>query len=262
MIALTIDSEQWNCPLLEGEKAEENNTNDFSRKGNEILLDLLRKHNIKATFFITGFFAENEPQQVKKIASLGHEIACHGYNHHYRGNKNFDLEEDIKKAKKILEVIVGKKVIGFRAPQLQYSEDLLKILNRLGFKYDSSLHPTYLPGCYNNLDKPLRIFKPLNDSGILEIPLTVSPCRLPVSWMFMRIFGVNRTINSCKKSLEKGFNAVIYIHSWEFISIKSKLVPFYYKYHTGDTTTKLIEKFILSFKDRGITTLENLASHK
>ena len=203
MIALTIDCEQWNCPLLEGKSVKENDNTSFSKQGNAVLLDLLDKYNIKNTFFVTGFFAEKEQEQVKLIKKEGHEIACHGYNHYWRGNKNLDIRQEIIKSKKILENITQEKIKGFRAPQLQYSSELIKILDESGFQYDSSLHPLYLPGCYNNLNKPITIFKPPESRNIIEIPVSVSSFRLPISWVFIRVFGINRTIACCKKLLKK-----------------------------------------------------------
>jgi len=258
MIALTIDCEQWNCSLLEGKKVEENNDTSFSKRGNEVLLELLDKYNIKSTFFITGFFAEEEPAQVRLIKNKGHEIACHGYNHYYRGNKELNLREDIIKAKGILEKIIQEKIKGFRAPQLQYSKELIEILDDLGFKYDSSLHPLYLPGYYNHFGKPTEIFKPIKESNIIEIPLSVSPLRLPINWVFIRLFGINRVITSCKKLLKKEITPILHIHSWEFVEMKSKYVPFYYNYRTGNPFLKSIEKLILEFKNTPFVTLESL----
>lgn len=262
MIALTIDCEQWNCPLLEGKKVKENNDTSFSKKGNEVILDLFDKYNVKSTFFITGYFAEKEQGQVRLIQKQKHEIACHGYNHYWRGNKGLDIKRDIIKAKSILENIIKEKIKGFRAPQMRYSEKLIETLDDLNFKYDSSLHPCYLPGYYNNLFKPTKIFKPLKNRSIVEIPVSVSPLRLPINWVFMRLFGVNRTIACCKYLLRKKITPVLYFHSWEFVEMKSKYVPFYYNWRTGEPFEKNIEKIIREFKNESFITLENLISRK
>jgi len=221
MISLTIDCEQWNCPLLEGKRVEENNDTSLSRRGNEIVLKLLEKHNIKTTFFVTGYFAEREKAHIEKIKKQGHEIACHGYNHYYRNNKHLDIKGDIGRAKEVLESLIGENIKGFRAPQLQYSLELVKILDDLGFKYDSSLHPLYLPGCYNNLRKPIEIFKPIKNRHIIEIPISVSPFRLPINWAAIRLFGIKRTIASCEKLVKKKMTPVLYIHSWEFVNTQT-----------------------------------------
>ena len=45
------------------------------------ILETLQKHNVSATFFVQGKYAETYSESVLKIQSLGHEIACHTYSH-------------------------------------------------------------------------------------------------------------------------------------------------------------------------------------
>src|SRR4029078_3145037 len=47
----------------------------------ERLLSLLDEHHVKGTFCVLGWGADHVPQLIKRIAALGHEIACHGYSH-------------------------------------------------------------------------------------------------------------------------------------------------------------------------------------
>ncbi|MCF7844800.1 MAG: polysaccharide deacetylase family protein [Kiritimatiellales bacterium] len=262
MISLSIDAEQWNCPLLEGKDSEENKNTSYSREGNEILREIFGKHNIKSTFFVTGFFGEKEPSQIKQLHEDGHEIACHGYHHFWRGNKDLNIKEDVSKSKDVIGNIVNKQISGFRAPQLQYSDDLINALVDEGFLYDSSLNPTYIPGAYNNISQPTNIHKPLSGSNILEIPVAVSPFRLPTGWLFMRLLGINRTIRCCKSLLKKGIAPVIYFHSWELIKINSTEVPFYYTYRTGMPFAKDIDKLIQAFGSSAFTTTQHLALSK
>ena len=250
-ILLTIDCEEWNSPFLRGKKDPDHNTTFFSRLGNEKLLALFRKHNIKATFFITGVYAEREREDVQRIASEGHEIACHGYEHHYRG-RVFDIAADVRQGKKVLEKITGQKVLGFRAPQAQYSEDLLRILDKAGFEYDSSLHPAFLPGYYNYSSMPLQVHSPISGLKIREVPVAVMPgIRLPIVWMFMRLLGARYTQLGVNGLVKKGINPILYFHSWEFTSMNSKLVPFYFTWRTGDQFVNMLEKFIVLNKKKG-----------
>ncbi|MDL1957227.1 MAG: polysaccharide deacetylase family protein [Candidatus Desulfofervidus auxilii] len=258
MIAITVDCEQWNMPALRGKDVTENNNTEFSKKGNEILLKILKAFNIKATFFITGFFAKREKKQVKYIASEGHEIASHGYLHNYRINPNIDLKKDILKSKEILEEITGLKVVGFRAPQLQFSFKLLKVLAELGFNYDSSLHPAWLPGFYNNIKYPLSPYKPFN-LGIKEIPIGVVPhLRLPIGWLWLRNIGHWWTSIGIKLLLKKNIPVVIYVHSWEFTKIKSKYVPFYLTRNTGEKFCLEFIKLLERFKHYDFITLSEI----
>lgn len=49
--------------------------------GTNFLLDLLAEHQTRATFFILGWVAHNQPELVRRIVDAGHEISCHSYHH-------------------------------------------------------------------------------------------------------------------------------------------------------------------------------------
>ncbi len=252
MVSITIDCEEWNSPVLRGIKDKNHNNTSFSRIGNERLLKLFSKYEAKATFFITGYYASLEKENVKQILEEGHEVALHGYEHHYR-NRKFDVEKDIVKGKKVLEKITGEKVKGFRAPQVQYSLRLLEVLKKHGFQYDSSLHPAFLPGYYNNSNYPLRIH---NVNGLKEIPLAVMPkLRLPISWMFMRNLGVNYTQMGVNALVRKKINPVLYFHSWEFVRMPKSGLPSYLTRNTGLKFLKMLEKIV---KKNGSTRMDAL----
>jgi hypothetical protein len=101
----------------------------------------------KATFFVLGWIAERYPHLIKEIKDHDHEIACHGYGHqliYYQSEEEF--REDIRKAKIILEDIIGEEVIGYRAPSYSItnkSQWAFEVLMEEGFKYDSSIFPIH-----------------------------------------------------------------------------------------------------------------------
>src|SRR5262245_2014012 len=81
------------------------------------LLDLLDRHDARATCLTLGWIADRHPQMVRRIAAAGHEVASHGYGH----RRASDLEPeafaaDVRSSKHILEDIVGVPVVGYRAP--------------------------------------------------------------------------------------------------------------------------------------------------
>lgn len=255
MIAITIDSEQWNLAELRGRKDKEKDNISYSKEGNKRLLEIFKKYNINATFFISGFFAEKQKKQVLDIAK-NHEIACHGYNHFYRNNENLNLDEDVIKSKRILEKITKKQIRGFRAPQMQFSNELIKSLEKEGFKYDSSIHSAWLPGFYNNRKVSLKPFK---IGKVTEIPASASyKLRLPFCWMFMRNLPLAYSTRIVKNLLKKGIIPVIYVHSWEFFEVKSKILPFYITRNTGEKFCKKFEKFLDVFKDEKFVTMKEL----
>ena len=119
----------------------------------EMLLELLRKYNVTATFFTLGYIADQYPELIEKIVSLGHEIASHGYSHHdLRKISDEVLEDELKKSVASLEKISNEKVQGFRAPFFSISKHNLDKFNIIKkyFKYDSSIFPVKNPTIWNS----------------------------------------------------------------------------------------------------------------
>lgn len=82
-----------------------------------ILLNLLRKYDVKATFFIVGENAKEHPDLIKRMHAEGHQIGLH----HYRHLSNWFLfPHQIKKqcdmAAEVIEQIVGVRPIYYRPP--------------------------------------------------------------------------------------------------------------------------------------------------
>lgn len=112
-------------------------------------VDLLNRHEIKTTFFVLSELAEKIKEELKYAVSCGHEIACHGKTH----MRPLDMEvkafsAEITQAKLTLEDIIGKEVIGYRAPCYGIDDERYAAVKEVGFKYSSSRmdvpnHPLY-----------------------------------------------------------------------------------------------------------------------
>lgn len=82
------------------------------------VLDLLKKHDAKATFFLIGKYAEQHPELVKRIINEGHTIGNHTYSH----SKSFGffptnkVITELNKADETLKSILNKKTVLFRPP--------------------------------------------------------------------------------------------------------------------------------------------------
>jgi polysaccharide deacetylase family protein (PEP-CTERM system associated) len=108
-------------------------------------LDLLDRYNIKATFFVLGWIADQSPEIVKEVARRGHEIASRGYYHRtIRQMTPTEFREDLQRAREALERASGMKILGYRAAhRLSAPSDLwaLDVLAEEGYAYDSSFVP-------------------------------------------------------------------------------------------------------------------------
>ena len=230
-ICLTFDVEEFDLPKEYGISISEDEMNNVSLEGLKNILNLVNSFDVKCTFFVTTVFALKNKKLIKEMA-LKHEIGYHGYLHSDDYRVSFG---NLEKGKKELEKIIGKNVVGFRAPRMfGPKRDLLK---NLGFVYDSSYVPTYMPGRYNNFFGKREIF---NDS-IFVIPVTVLPLlRIPFIWFIFRNFGL-WFAKLCTYS-----NSYVnqYFHPWEFVDLKDYNVPFFVKRKTGDKCLNLLRKYI------------------
>ena len=133
-------------------------------------LDLLDQHDTKATFFVLGWIAEQNPALIREIVSRGHEVASRGFYH--RSLKNLtdeEFREDMRRTNRAIEDAGGQKVIGYRAAEklsFDKNEWILDVLADEGFVYDASFLPA------KKDEKAKRIAHQVHTSGkaIWEFP--------------------------------------------------------------------------------------------
>jgi peptidoglycan/xylan/chitin deacetylase (PgdA/CDA1 family) len=210
MIVLSFDIEEFDMPFEYGKSISFEDQMSISIEGTSLILDLLEKHQVKATFFSTVIFAINAPEIIKRIIKNGHEIASHSYYHSDFKVKHL-LESKVK-----LEEITNTKVIGFRMPRMQPVDE--KEIYKAGYSYNSSINPTYLPGRYNNFSKPRTYFK---QDGVWQIPASVSPIiRFPLFWLSFHNLPLWLYKIICSITFKKDNYLNIYFHPWEFTDLK------------------------------------------
>ena len=111
------------------------------------LLELFQEHGVRSTFFVLGWVAERFPALVKEIASLGHEVASHGYHHELVYSLTPEqFRHDVRRAKHTLEDAAGCEVRGYRAPSFTVTKASLWALDVLieeGHEYDASIFPIH-----------------------------------------------------------------------------------------------------------------------
>jgi polysaccharide deacetylase family protein (PEP-CTERM system associated) len=191
----------------------------------ERLLDILDRERIRATFFVLGWVAERHPSLVREIASLGHEIGCHGYGHQMISRlTREEFERDVTRAKAALEDATGRLVIGYRAPTFSVMRDTLwslDVLCEAGFRYDSSIFPI-LHDRYGIPDAPRfpHRMKAPNGCELTEFPLStvlVLGRRVPVAGGgYFRLFPYALTRRAIARiNAHEGQPAMIYLHPWE-----------------------------------------------
>src|SRR5262245_7079502 len=79
------------------------------------VLELLDRFNVKATFFVLGWIADQYPELVHLVAERGHEIASKGYYHRsIRGMTPTEFREDLARSREALERASRTRVFGYR----------------------------------------------------------------------------------------------------------------------------------------------------
>ena len=148
------------------------------------IMALEEKYDAKSIFYILtlnkgdldfNFKVEDLESELGNITDKGWEVGLHGGHNAYN-----DLDE-ITEKKKRLEKVLGKKVIGYRNHFLRFKvPDTYTLLEKAGFKYDTTFGYADMVGFRNGMCHP---FKPFNlntneEIDILEMPLTIMDCTL------------------------------------------------------------------------------------
>ena len=222
---LTIDFEDWHQLVRRHVSGSLTAASSGVARQVDTLLELLGRHQTRATFFCLGMVAEAYPELIRRIAGQGHEIASHGYAHmltHRLSRQEFT--EDCKRAKALLEDLAGQPVRGYRAAEFSVRSQtlwVLEVLAELGFLYDSSIFPIRhrrygIPGFAPRIAR----YDLPGGRQIIEIPLAtlpVGPAKVPVAgggyfrlmprWLIRRVTG----------KLEAGRQPIVaYFHPYEF----------------------------------------------
>lgn len=108
----------------------------YENGNTEPILDALKKHNVKATFFVVGHYLETAPELVQRMAEEGHTVGNHTY-HHYDMSKISDqasFAKEIKSVEEKYQEITGEEMVKYyRPPQGKYSLENLQMAKELGY---------------------------------------------------------------------------------------------------------------------------------
>ncbi len=157
-VCLTFDVDAESSQVRKGEDPVKISKGQFAiQRGVPRILDLLKKYNIRSTFFVCGWVAEKYPETIQNIISDGHEIAAHGYLHEELDTLEFNEETIVHEhTNQILGDLAGK-IRGFRAPYWKLSKYTLTIISEMGYVFDSSLMDEDRPYIYSVPESPKNL---------------------------------------------------------------------------------------------------------
>ena len=187
MNALSIDVEEYYHATIfqEAVKGHTNGLESRVEASTDRVLELLASHDVKATFFVLGEVGAACPAIVRRIATGGHEVACHGYHHDLVFAQSCEaFRVGIRRAKAVLEDVAGQPVVGYRAPSFSIGPSerwAYAVLAEEGFEYDSSVYPI-MHDRYGDREAPRFPYEIWRDGSarLVEFPIGT-----------VRLFGVN-----------------------------------------------------------------------
>jgi peptidoglycan/xylan/chitin deacetylase (PgdA/CDA1 family) len=240
------------------------------------LLALLDQHGVRVTAFVLGEMAEFYPDLVREIAARGHEIASHGYAHAdmtLLGPERFN--DGIARTNEILEVLTGRRPIGYRAPNLVYEPWATRILEAQGILYDASVcRSRPLGGKYKGLvHAPLTPYHPSyediarrGNATLVEVPLPSFPVIKVAagSSITTRVFGYHWSRIALAAALRHGTTSY-YVHPWELgarpATVGHRVRNLVFLRHTGDWMYTALDRLLRAFPGRFITGRQALEIH-
>ncbi|HZS06624.1 MAG TPA: glycosyltransferase [Blastocatellia bacterium] len=186
-------------------------------------LDLLDRFQTKATFFVLGWIADQNPEIVREVARRGHEIASRGYyNRSIHQMTPAEFREDLARTREALERAGGGRVIGYRAAtpwRLHKDRWALEILAEEGYDYDTSVVPLSRMPRPEPAECSAQELK-FGDRAIWEFPMTTANVlgwRVPISGgNYFRQFPhrvMKRAVSRWHDQHDAPF--VMYFHVWE-----------------------------------------------
>jgi peptidoglycan/xylan/chitin deacetylase (PgdA/CDA1 family) len=164
-VALSFDSDHETNELRDGgESIGKLSQGQYgNRQGVPRILDILRKHDVKASFYVPAVAAMLYPDEQRRVIAEGHEIGIHGWIHERNSLLPLEAERDLQmRSADMLEKICRVRPVGIRTPSWDFSPSTLAITREMGLLYDSSLMADV--DCYELL---------LNgeETGVVELPV-------------------------------------------------------------------------------------------
>jgi peptidoglycan/xylan/chitin deacetylase (PgdA/CDA1 family) len=164
-VALSFDSDHETSTLREGSTSPGRLAQGEygARAGVPRILDLLRRHDLRASFFVPGVVAALHPDEQRRVVAEGHEIAMHGWIHEGTSELTETVERDLmRRAFDTLTKIAGRSPVGVRVPSWDFSATTLPLIRELGLIYDSSLMAD---------DEPYELLDDGEPTGLVELPV-------------------------------------------------------------------------------------------
>jgi hypothetical protein len=119
------------------------------RKALPRFAEVFQRHGVFATLFVVGDDVADRASvgraELARLASAGHELGNHSHRHQYdlARRSEDEIDAELAEAEATLHELAGQRLTGFRSPGYDLSPSLLRVLERRGYAYDSSVFPSW-----------------------------------------------------------------------------------------------------------------------
>ena len=98
------------------------------------IMEVLRKNDVKVTFFMTGGWVENYPDDVKMILAEGHDLGNHSENHKIMSQiSDSEIKDEVMKVHEKVKELTGYEMFLFRPPYGDYDNHVIKGVRACGY---------------------------------------------------------------------------------------------------------------------------------
>ena len=101
------------------------------------ILDVLKKHNVPAAFFLVGNYIEKNPDLVRRMVADGHIVGNHTMHHPDMSkiSEKAAFQKELQDLEKLYQSVTGQEMPKYyRPPQGTYSEENLRMAQELGYR--------------------------------------------------------------------------------------------------------------------------------
>jgi len=156
----------------------------------------------------------------------------------------------VERSKQVVERVTGRTAYGYRQPRMFPVSDAE--IERMGYRYNSSLNPAFIPGRYMHLSAPRTWFM---RGRVMQIPASVTPwVRFPLFWLALHNLPEGLYHALVRRTLRHDGYFVTYFHPWEFYELREHpefRMPFIIRNNSGAAMAGRLDRLIRMLKAGG-----------
>ena len=105
----------------------------WGNEDTQMLIDILNKYNVHATFFVVGEWVDKYPESVKALADAGNEVMNHSSTHPHMAQLSAEqIQTEVNTCADKIEDVTGTRPTLFRCPYGEYNDTVVSTINGLG----------------------------------------------------------------------------------------------------------------------------------